>query len=137
MTMQIIAAHPPNFSRIAEAFPHVLTSNGVIYCYGSKIYSPDGILLVTPELVKHESIHSQRQGQDVDGWWDRYITDMDFRLREEIPAHKAEYFAFCRRHGDRNIRAKFLSTISERLAGPLYGSLLTVRQAKNEIMLSR
>lgn len=107
----------------------------VIFTWGDTIYNPAGIF-ITPELRAHEEVHFVRQTGDtpaIEAWWKRYLIDEEFRLAEELPAHRAEFQKFCQTHKDRNARNKFLTTIAARLAGPLYGGLLTLPQARTKI----
>jgi hypothetical protein len=68
-------------------------------------------------------------------WWDRYLVDTDFRLEQELEAHRVEYRTFCSRNKDRNLRAKYLHATSSRLASPMYGKLLTTKEAARKITL--
>jgi hypothetical protein len=83
--------------------------------------------------MAHERVHCLQQGNDIDGWWENYFEDKSFRLEQEMEAHKVEYRTFCLRHKDRNSRAAYLLAISQRLASPMYGKLLTVQQAAMRI----
>lgn len=124
--MKIVIAEPPLFEEIDRRFR--VRGNGIVFAFGSIIYNPDGVE-VRPEIVAHENEHGLRQGADALGWWRRYIDDPEFRLAEEIPAHAAEFKFFCRIHTDRNHRARYLQRIASRLAGPLYGNLMTAAAA--------
>ncbi len=119
--MQIVIGDPPLFGEIDAKF-HI-AGEPVIFTFGDTIYNPQGIQ-ISPELMAHERVHCRRQGADVDGWWRRYLEDTEFRLAEELPAHRMEFAAFCGRFKDRNLRARFLAGIAARLSGPLYGGLL-------------
>lgn len=124
--MQLSKSFPPNYSAIITAFPHVARSPGVIFCYGETIHAPGRD--VTPYDVAHERVHSERQGSDPAGWWDRYLSDPQFRFDEELAAHIAEYRWFAGK--PRNERRFMLRQIAQRLAGPLYGARITTRTAK-------
>ena len=125
----IVRGHPPLFEAIADALPEA-RKRGVIFAWGRTIYNPSGIGLTDP-LVAHEHIHALQQGDDeatITQWWCEYIADPEFRLTQEIPAHVAEYLA-THRGGNRNERRAALKQIGRKLAAPLYGNLLTVKQA--------
>jgi hypothetical protein len=130
--MDIVVAYPPMFEEIAAVFPNA-RKPGVIFTWGSTLYNPSGIT-VSPELRAHEGVHYTRQGADVEGWWRRYLTDAEFRLAEEIPAHRAEARQFKARHADRNAYYRYVHHVAERLASPLYGSLLTPAKARTLIL---
>lgn len=57
----------------------------------------------------------------------------EFRLREEIPAHRAEYAHVCEHIEGERARAKALHLIADRLSSPLYGGLLTYAEARNVV----
>jgi hypothetical protein len=122
--VKVIVARPPNFKEINDKF-HV-AGLPVIFTWGPFIFNPENTK-VTRELHAHEEIHSEQQGLEdskILDWWDRYIVHPEFRLSQEIPAHRAEYKAFCKRHGASFARAKYLNHAARRLASPLYGNLL-------------
>lgn len=125
--MRILHTLPPNFAAINRAFN--VRGKSVIFCYGSTIHNPSRID-VTPELIAHEMVHSEYQGNDPKGWWESYIAEPKFRLAQEIVAHCAEFCAF----RDRG-RADMLDKISERLASPMYGSLIDLAEARRIIMV--
>jgi hypothetical protein len=140
--MIIINDRPPLWDLIDAKF-HV-ADKPILFAWGSRIYNPMGIK-VPKELHAHEEIHGARQlttlHPDVtssDGaieyWWQQYIASPEFRLAEEIPAHRAEYLSFCKRHGDHNTRNKALLVIAMKLAAPLYGSLVTPPVARDLIL---
>ncbi len=133
--MRVIKSRPPNFQQVAQAFPLVLTLKGVVYTWGDVIYNPDGFH-IDPWLKAHEGVHFSRQGSDLERitqWWDKYCADPEFRFREELPAHRAEYRAFCAVHKRGGDRHAFLNHIANRLAGELYGAMLTPAEAARRI----
>lgn len=133
--MRVIVGKPPLWEAIDSTF-HV-AGKPVIFSWGPVIFNPMGVS-ISRELMAHEAIHGERQGDDEAGilrWWDRYILDPAFRLAEELPAHQAEYRAYCKRHGSG--RDKFLRGVAERLASPLYGNLLTSAAASRSIIEGR
>lgn len=136
--MQVVVARPPMFAEIAAAFPVVKEKAGVIYAWGDRIYNPDGISIPV-QLFAHEKVHRDRQGCAIEEWWRRYIADAQFRLDEELPAHVAEYRAFCAENAQgqrRNNRRIYLHQTAKRLASPLYGSLITYDAARKIIKAS-
>jgi hypothetical protein len=126
--MKISNSYPPNFDTIRAAFPDSIKP-GVMFTYGKVIYAPNGVR-VTPALIAHESIHAKRQ-EEVGGpekWWAQYIDDKTFRFAEEVIAHQAEYKWF-RQYRSGKCRAA-LHEIASRLSSPLYGSLVSIDQAR-------
>lgn len=135
--MKIVRAFPPMIDEMDKAFG-CKAMPGTLYCYGDTVYIPNGGDL-TPQLRAHESVHSGRQLSTEGGpagWWRKYIDDAEFRLDEEVPAHRAEYLAWCNTEPDRVRRAAAMAFIINRLSGPLYGNLLT-RQAATRAVLGR
>jgi hypothetical protein len=120
------------YDEICAVFPGARMRE-VIFTFGSVIYSPGGIK-ITPALLAHEQIHAERQGDNWGPWWKRYLIDPAFRLDEELPAHRAEYRAFCKRHGAPHARQTYLGLVAQRLASPLYGNLLSAALARDLIV---
>lgn len=132
--MKIVHARPPNFDKIAAVFPQAKGKN-VVFTYGSCIYVPSGGEL-RAWTKAHEGVHYSRQTDDVkkiEAWWDRYLVDPEFRLAEELPAHRAEWKSIRQAVRDRNARAQMLKELAQRLASPFYGNLLTLAKARVEI----
>lgn len=122
--MIIVPAKPPNFDAILEKFPDA-DKPGVIFAYGDQIFNPSGFD-IPPALIAHESVHCDRQYTDPDLWWYSYLRDPEFRYREELFAHAAEYQTLIRHDSsrtifrDRNRRAQLLYSTARRLIAPLY-----------------
>lgn len=135
--MEIIIDNPPMIAAIDMKF-HV-RGKPIIYSWGKYIYNPLSIN-VTAELMAHERCHSLQQGHnetDIILWWHKYLDDVEFRYQQELPAHAAEYNLFCTTNKSREHRARFLQHVANKLAAPLYGNLVTHRQAIREIMTLR
>lgn len=126
----IVQDWPPNIDQIRKVLP-VTKRN--IFAFGNRIYSPSSKTL--PEwLIEHEKVHfAQQEDYGVRKWWTRFLKDPEFRLSQELPAHRREYQAFCQRYADRNMRSMYLQEIGRRLAAPMYGSIITAREAVKEI----
>ena len=133
--MEVISGTPPNFADIVAVFP-AAKRMGTIFTYGNTVYINGGGKLTEP-LRYHESVHSRRQltMTDVNGhaigpatWWEKYLSDKEFRLREELIAHAVEYKCYLAMCG-RNQRRIALKTISSRLSSPLYGNMVSQKRA--------
>lgn len=122
--MKVLTLFPPNYQRINKAFN--VRGQPVIFAFGQAIYNPAKIK-IPPQLYAHEAVHLDRQGSDPNAWWERYIEEPRFRLDEEIPAHVAEYRVVKPYDG---ASGRWLNLIAERLASPLYGSLISQANAK-------
>ena len=125
--MKVDAALPPNFDDILAAFPEARMP-GVMFCWGDTIYSP-GSTSVADYFHAHEAVHAIQQGDDPAGWWKKYISSLEFRLEQEIPAHRAEYQFRCKAQS-RVKRRMLLRITAKKLASPLYGNLISVGKAK-------
>lgn len=133
--MQIVRDRPPNFAQIVEVFPSARRES-VIFTYGDKIYSLSSSE-ISPALMEHELVHSIRQGKtvaEIEDWWRKYLEHDQFRYEEELLAHQAEYRHFITNDANRQTKRRQLATIAKRLSSPLYGSMLTVSQAKRAIL---
>lgn len=140
--VEIVKGYPPLIDKIDAAFN--VRGKPVIFSWGDVIYAPHSDS-VSKALQMHEAVHGERQKVfvDADGergisaWWMRYIADPKFRLDEEIPAHRAEYRwhaaqpnANEARVGWRSLAHFHLHHIGSRLSSPLYGSLISLGEAK-------
>ena len=129
--MRDVFEYPPMFDLIDAKFR--VAGRPIIFSWGGIIYNPQRIE-VTPALRAHEAVHGARQGDDIRGWWRRYIDDPVFRLVEEIPAHRAEYQQLLAECDNRRARRLYLKQMAKRLASPLYGNVTTVAKARKFIL---
>jgi hypothetical protein len=132
--MKVLIERPPMWEKIDAAFN--VRGRAVIFTFGDIVYNPMGVG-VSKALIRHEAKHSvrqQREGWRPEMWWERYISDPEFRLDEEIHAHIAEYAYIKATERDRNRQARYLQGCAARLAGPLYGNLLTIGRARSIIL---
>ena len=127
--MKIVEEFPPNIEKIRATFE---LTGGEIFAWDDIIYNPSGGHLSTA-LIAHENVHKKQQNGDPESWWERYLVDAEWRLQQELEAHRVEYRWFCRENRDRNKQSKYLIEISKRLASPMYGSLLSQREAAKKI----
>lgn len=120
---------PPNYDKIEAVFPSC--KGRAIFAYGETIFNPFNLKL-TPDLVEHEEVHSLRQGDNPEGWWEKYLTDRDFRLEEELVAYAVQI----------NWMAQFITPIELRryktaiaitVASSLYKLDITPTQARNQL----
>lgn len=131
--MKQIQSYPPNYDKILAAFPTVKDQPYALFAYGDAIYNPSG-KYIPPEKIAHEQVHMLQQLEvGIDWWWNTYCYDKDFRLQEELPAHRIDYKVFCEHNLDRNERTRYLDWLAGMLASPLYGNLLTQKEAKEKI----
>lgn len=120
-----------------DAVFHVKDRPNMIYAWGDRIYNPSGNP-IPPSLIAHERVHLSQHGQPpfeeaIRQWWMLYLADPGFRFSQELPAHRAEYQKYCADHKSREQRNWMLRQIASRLAGPIYGKLVTFSEAMRAI----
>ena len=120
--MKIVNEKPPMLERIFGAGMKPDTGR-VVFTYGDTIYNPSG-KDVPSYLIAHESVHAIQQGDDPEGWWERYLHDAYFRLEQEAEAYAAQFAFICDSVKDRNRRNLVLIDIASSLSGPTYGSMI-------------
>lgn len=132
--MKIIIDRPPNFKDIVAKFP-MASNKGVIFAFNGSIYNPSNIT-VTPELMAHERVHCLRQGNKEAAleWWKQYLENPEFRYYEELLAHSQEYMTLADNASNRNQRRSALKSVSKKLASPLYGRMVSHKQASKQIL---
>jgi len=126
--MKIITGYPPNIESIKMVFP---VNGNTVYAYGDIIYSPQGEKL-RPDLIYHEHVHSEQQAGDPEAWWGRYLTDVDFRLSQEIEAY-AKQVQFVRVHTTAKLAKACLEECARQLSSPLYNLGLDYYQVETMI----
>ena len=133
--MRIVEEFPPNYEAIVLVFPQIKTlpqDAKPVFAYGDYIYNPFK-KRIPADIIFHESIHRRQQAGNSDAWWMQYLSDEDFRLRQEVEAY-GEQFAFVRKHIPNNrVRKDMLFSMASALSGEIYGSLLDYNQAESII----
>ena len=122
--MEIVKGYPPNIESIKLVFP---VNDHTVYAYGDIIYSPQGDKL-RPDLIYHENVHKEQQAGDPEAWWGKYLTDVQFRLEQEVEAY-AKQVEFVRVHTTAKIAKKCLEDCAKQLASPLYNLGIDYYQA--------
>lgn len=94
------------------------------------IFAYDKVIYCDYELPEHLQVHERRhlirqQKIGVDEWVERYLTDIQFRLNEEVIAYKEQ----CMSIKDRNYRDTLRKACAKDLASSLYGNLVTYQEA--------
>lgn len=129
--MQIIDAFPPNIDKIKEAFP---TRKNTVYTYGGAIFAPGMKDKITRDLAEHERVHIAQQGQDPEGWWDKYIADPDFRLSQELEAYRIQYRYYKSAVGGNKPKCfNFHKYLASDLSSPMYGNIIGMFDAMRAI----
>jgi len=124
--------YPPNYDLILHHFPKCEKQKAV-FTYGDIIFNPSGVL-ITPDLEKHEEVHSKQQGGNSLMWWDRYFKDKDFRLREELQAYASQYrFVKEMLKNQNGLVNWLLEKLAEALSSELYNLDISYGEAKSKI----
>ena len=121
--------YPPIIDRIVDRFGPQVKRPGVLFAWGEMIFNP-GAVEIKPQLLAHEYTHGQRQGDDIEAWWDKYLNDPKFMLEEEILAHQVELMYLQDHAHNRIERRVALKKTARRLASPLYGNMVSFAKAK-------
>jgi hypothetical protein len=127
--LEVVKEYPPNIDKIDAAL-HVRKQVGIIYAYGGKIYAPDSSNDLSYDLHEHERVHFQQQERygGSEAWWDRYLSDVQFRLDQEVEAYRAQ-LAYVDAHFGRTSRRHARDYICSTLASAMYGNLVSKKQA--------
>ncbi len=126
-------AKPPRFEEIQDIFH--FDPDYTLFAWGDRVYNPGGKVRadeITSDVVVHERIHLEQQGHDyikANEWWDKFITDPQFRLDQELEAYRAQYQYLCTIFKDRNKRNQIVTLMAKALASPMYGSITSFQDA--------
>ena len=130
--MQVVNNWPPNIAKIktfAEIFP------GVVFTYGNIIYNPFNVEIQS-DLMVHEQVHMNQQGEFPEEWWNRYCRDIDFRLRQEVEAYGEQYL-FIKKHVGTKRMKSVLFKMADALSSALYGKIIDFQKAEQLIRTYR
>ncbi len=128
--MEILIEQPPILDKILKA--GMKPQKTTIFAYKGKIYNPSGVDIPADILV-HEEVHLKRQEGAEDDWYDKYLTDKEFRLNEEILAFREQYKFYCEMVRDRNLRARYLHSLAKNLSSEVYGGIIKLDEAINKL----
>ena len=127
LSMDIKNELPPNYELIKLVLP-VTPDN--IYCHGDTIYNPSGAE-IPDDILFHEHVHKEQQGDSVDLWWNRYLMDKDSRYEQELEAY-AKQFILIKRHFPAKAAQEALTELAKNLS-TLYNLDITLHQAETSI----
>lgn len=128
--MKVVEGFPPNIELIRLALPF---SPNAIYCYGEKVFNPTG-KEIPEDVLYHEQVHVKQQGELPEQWWNRYLTDTQFRLEQEVEAYAAQY-QFVKRHYPSKAHKEALFDMASTLSSPMYNVGISYQQAESMIRL--
>ena len=127
--MKIVKGSPPNIHAIRLA--GMVVDDNSVFCYNDTIFVPSGKEL-SPDIEYHERIHSQQQDGNAEQWWNRYLSDKEFRKSQELEAFIGQYL-FIKKHVPTKIAEEWLEEMAHILSSPQYALTLTFYQAKTLI----
>jgi len=123
--MKFSTSKPPIFSKLHKAFG-VEWGGPLVIAYKDTIYHTGPL---HPSVIVHENVHLARQGKDADLWYENYIRNPKFRFGEELLAYHAQYDYLKDVIKDRNELSKWLWRLAQDLSGPMYGKVISHREA--------
>lgn len=115
---KVVNSYPPNYETVVKHFPAVEKMNNVVFSYGDIVYAPNATP-IPDHLAVHEYTHKEQQGDDVEGWWDRYLVDKQFRFSQECEAY-ANQVMFIQQNAGKKAAQKALHFLAKDLASPMY-----------------
>lgn len=135
VTIVITSDAPPShiYQRAKETFGEKVNfEKGTVFTYGNKIhiFNKDHLANDIP-LFHHESVHCRQQMKmGADEWWEKYFTDKDFRLSQELEAYTRQVKSIKKNIKDRNRRAMYLNAIAKDLSGSMYGNIISLEEVR-------
>jgi hypothetical protein len=127
--VKIVKNYPPNYAQIAARF-NVKGRQTIVFTYGTTIYNPLGRPLAF-DVIAHEEVHIHQQSKDgPEAWWKEYLDDPHFRLEQEIQAYRVQ-IEWAKRGYNTKDAAAIAEHCARTLAGPIYGGLLTLQDARS------
>lgn len=130
--MKISTEFPPNYQAIVAVFGDVVEKEKACFAYGDTIYNPFKIE-ITPDLEAHEKVHCSQQGDDVEGWWYKYLIDPAFRISQEIEAFGYQFAYFSMMTQNSKLKEWVKEQFASKLASPLYGDAISYGEAESKI----
>lgn len=130
--MKLVKGKPPIYDSLVRA--GLEPTEKTVFTYGDSLYIQDiDEKEITPLLIAHEEVHTKQQGHDIDFWWDKYVSNPQFRYEQELEAYATQYKKIIEIGVKDNIKKWFLNIFARDLASPVYGSLISVLDAESKI----
>lgn len=105
-------------------------NDDIAFTYGDTVHVAEGY--ISPDVEVHEGIHIVQQAshpRGPAGWWEDYFKNPHFRLLQEVMAYRAQYHFISSHCKDRNRANAMLMTLAGHLSGPMYGKMISMREA--------
>ena len=129
--VKIITEFPPNHKEIAEVFD--LSGRTAVFTYGDTIFNPYKCIM-PKDLIVHEKVHIKQQGDRPDLWWNMYMKDQEFRLKQELEAYQTQFKFY------KSVNKgwmSFLKRIAFDLSSPMYGNIINYAKAFELILYDK
>lgn len=132
--MEVKRELPPNYEEICKTLS---PNDKTVFTYGQTLYVPHipEDMELPPDLMVHEEIHAKQQTNPVE-WWNKYLSDQDFRFSQELEAYAAQWNYVNNLEVKRAGKEKFLDMIARDLSGEMYGNLFSHGEAQSKIRSS-
>lgn len=131
---KIIQGKPDIWPRIQDAIPSVkeMDSTRIAITCGDEIYY-EGV--IPKDLLEHELIHVRQQTEDMpkSKWWDEYLSNPEFRYKQELEAYRRQLEFLGGIIKDRNRLHQIRVQIAQILSGDLYGNVRKYSQAYGDL----
>lgn len=118
----------PIWDKITGKFP-AINPRSIIITYYPDIYSANPL---DKDFQAHEEVHLEQQ-KDYEGgpkaWWDKYLSDLDFVLRQETEAYRVQG-EHIRANFNRPERRKRIMQIAKDFSGSIYNQAISFQDAK-------
>ncbi len=127
--MNVSTTIPPIYTLLAQRLG-VNWDDGILITMGDTIHCKDR-RLIRDDLLVHEKCHEIQQKNEGGPavWWKRWLDEPDFRLKQESEAYLCQARWLKEHVKDRNVRARFLFSMSRDLSSSLYGNLISQSDA--------
>lgn len=126
---------PPNYEKIVNVFPFVSTNKNIVFTYGETLYIQENREEdISDHLLEHENTHTKQQGDYIEDWWERYLSDDSFRMSQEVEAYHNQYMYVKNKYGTNNAK-RLLFFLARDLSSEIYRLNITFNKA--EILIKK
>lgn len=98
----------------------------IIFTYAPNIHTSDG--KISDDLYVHESTHLKQQGDNPKSWWEKYLTDKNFRFSQELEAYQKQW-EYAKLKYSRTKQLRVLQHSARVLSSKIYGNIIKYEEA--------
>jgi hypothetical protein len=125
MEIKILNELPPNYEALRAKFG-VDWNKGLVVTYYPNIHCKTQI---PPDLVAHEEMHLHQQKEmGVEAWWEKFMADPVFRLKEETSAYLYQAKFLKKNLPRKYYRLRIRQIVKD--MHKMYGGMCTKQQAR-------